>query len=317
MFSAKGEQIVQNKVSIIVPVYKVERELDRCVQSLFKQTYKNLEIILVDDGSPDKCPELCENYAEMDKRVKVIHKENGGLSDARNAGLKQATGEYILYVDSDDYIDLDTRERFIKAAGNQKIDIIVGNAIMENPDGKELMIHSATPSGITYTAKQFIMSAVKAYQWYAPAWLNMYRRDFLLDNQLYFKKGIYFEDVQMLPRVFLRAKKITCIDGTFYHYIIRENSIMTSQKDEKKKNDSIQNLKEWKEQFDLVDDVDLKKCLYGMLVKMYIHECRQYGITTKEIEGMDARFILRNSLNYRERLKATMWLCFPMLLIKQ
>lgn len=317
MFSAKGEQIVQNKVSIIVPVYKVERELDRCVQSLFKQTYKNLEIILVDDGSPDKCPELCENYAEMDKRVKVIHKENGGLSDARNAGLKQATGEYILYVDSDDYIDLDTCERFINAAGNQKIDIIVGNAIMENPDGKEMMIHSATPSGITYTAKQFIMSAVKAYQWYAPAWLNMYRRDFLLDNQLYFKKGIYFEDVQMLPRVFLRAKKITCIDGTFYHYIIRENSIMTSQKDEKKKNDSIQNLKEWKEQFDLVDDVDLKKCLYGMLVKMYIHECRQYGITTKEIEGMDARFILRNSLNYRERLKATMWLCFPMLLIKQ
>ena len=317
MFSAKGEQIVQNKVSIIVPVYKVERELDRCVQSLFKQTYNNLEIILVDDGSPDKCPELCENYAEMDKRVKVIHKENGGLSDARNAGLKQATGEYILYVDSDDYIDLDTCERFIKAAGNQKIDIIVGNAIMENPDGKEMMIHSATPSGITYTAKQFIMSAVKAYQWYAPAWLNMYRRDFLLDNQLYFKKGIYFEDVQMLPRVFLQAKKITCIDGTFYHYIIRENSIMTSQKDEKKKNDSIQNLKEWKEQFDLVDDVDLKKCLYGMLVKMYIHECRQYGITTKEIEGMDARFILRNSLNYRERLKATMWLCFPMLLIKQ
>lgn len=316
MFSAKGEQIVQNKVSIIVPVYKVERELDRCVQSLFKQTYNNLEIILVDDGSPDKCPELCENYAEMDKRVKVIHKENGGLSDARNAGLKQATGEYILYVDSDDYIDLDTCERFIKAASNQKIDIIVGNAIMEKPDGKEMMIHSATPSGITYTAKQFIMSAVKAYQWYAPAWLNMYRRDFLLDNQLYFKKGIYFEDVQMLPRVFLQAKKITCIDGTFYHYIIRENSIMTSQKDEKKKNDSIQNLKEWKEQFDLVDDVDLKECLYGMLVKMYIHECRQYGITTKEIEGMDARFILRNSLNYRERLKATMWLCFPRLLIK-
>lgn len=316
MFSAKGEQIVQNKVSIIVPVYKVERELDRCVQSLFKQTYNNLEIILVDDGSPDKCPELCENYAEMDKRVKVIHKENGGLSDARNAGLKQATGEYILYVDSDDYIDLDTCERFIKAAGNQKIDIIVGNAIMEKSDGKEMMIHSATPSGITYTAKQFIMSAVKAYQWYAPAWLNMYRRDFLLDNQLYFKKGIYFEDVQMLPRIFLQAKKITCIDGTFYHYIIRENSIMTSQKDEKKKNDSIQNLKEWKEQFDLVDDVDLKECLYGMLVKMYIHECRQYGITTKEIEGMDARFILRNSLNYRERLKATMWLCFPRLLIK-
>lgn len=308
---------MQDKVSIIVPVYKVERELDRCVQSLFKQTYKNLEIILVDDGSPDQCPKLCENYAEMDKRVKVIHKENGGLSDARNAGLKQASGEYILYVDSDDYIDLDACERFIKAADNQKIDIIVGNAIMEKPDGKEMMIHSAIPTGIIYTAKQFIMSAVNAYQWYAPAWLNMYRREFLLDNQLYFKRGIYFEDVQMLPRVFLPAKKITCVDGTFYHYIIRENSIMTSQKDEKKKNDSIQNLKEWKEQFDLIDDVALKKCLYGMLVKMYIHECRKYGITTHEIEGMNARFIFDNCLNYKERLKSAMWLCFSKLLIKQ
>lgn len=302
---------MQEKISIIVPVYKVERELNRCVQSLLKQTYKNLEIILVDDGSPDQCPELCERYAEIDERVKVIHKQNGGLSDARNVGLKQATGEYILYVDSDDYIDEDACERFIKAAGNQKIDIIVGNAIMEKPDGKEMMIHSATPSGITYTAKRFIMSAINAYQWYAPAWLNMYRREFLLDNQLYFKKGIYFEDVQMLPRVFLRAKKITCIDGTFYHYIIRENSIMTSQKDEKKKNDSIQNLKEWKEQFDKIEDVELQKCLYGMLIKMYIHECRLYDISEWKIEKMNFPFCLKNALNAKEKATVVLFAKMP------
>ena len=220
------------------------------MQSLLKQTYKNLEIILVDDGSPDRCPILCDQYAMEDERIRVIHKKNGGLSDARNAGLNLATGEYVLYVDSDDYIELDSCERLISATSDGQVDIVVGNAIMEKPDGNEKMIHSATPAGFIYSAKDFVEKAVCESQWYAPAWLNMYRRKFLLDNELYFKKGIYFEDVQMLPRVFLPAKKITCIDETFYHYIIRENSIMTSQRDEKKKNDSVKNLKEWKNQFD-------------------------------------------------------------------
>ena len=298
---------MQEKISIIVPVYKVEKELNRCVQSLLKQTYKNLEIILVDDGSPDQCPTLCERYAEIDRRVKVIHKKNGGLSDARNVGLKQATGEYILYVDSDDYIDFDACERLIKPIGSQNIDIVVGNAVLEKIDGVEMMLHSATPPGKIYTAKEFIMRAVHAYQWYAPAWLNMYRREFLLDNKLYFKRGIYFEDVQMLPRVFMSAQKITCIEGTFYHYIIRENSIMTSQRNEKKKNDSIQNLKEWKNQFDLLDDKALQKCMYGMLVKMYIHECQLYDIHDFIIHGMDFSFCFNNALNIREKIKVLMF----------
>ena len=127
------------KISIIVPVYKVERELDRCVKSLLGQTYQNIEIILVDDGSPDCCPEMCDEFARQDNRVKVVHKKNGGLSDARNAGLKVASGEYILYVDSDDYIDIDSCERFMKARNNENIDIIVGNAIMEKKDGNELI----------------------------------------------------------------------------------------------------------------------------------------------------------------------------------
>ena len=106
---------MQGKISIIVPVYKVEEELERCVQSLVNQTYKNIEIILVDDGSPDRCPLLCDEYAQKDSRVRVIHKKNGGLSDARNVGLQATTGEYVLYIDSDDYIDLDSCERFLKA----------------------------------------------------------------------------------------------------------------------------------------------------------------------------------------------------------
>lgn len=302
---------MQGKISIIVPVYKVEEELERCVQSLVNQTYKNIEIILVDDGSPDRCPKLCDQYALEDNRIYVVHKKNGGLSDARNAGLERATGEYVLYVDSDDYIDVDACERFMSATDVQDVDIVVGNAIMEKSDGCEMMVHTATPTGTIYGAKEFIIRAISSYQWYAPAWLNMYRREYLLDNNLFFKKGIYFEDVQMLPRVFLPAKKIACMEGTFYHYIIRDNSIMTSKKDIKKQSDSIQNLREWKEQFDHVQDAELRKILYGMLVKCYLHECRVYGITKWEIDGVDFKFVVNNSLNFKEKIKGLLFALLP------
>ena len=112
-------------ISIIVPVYNVEQYLDRCVKSLLQQTYKNLEIILVDDGSPDRCGQMCDNYAKLDSRVLVIHKENGGLSDARNAGLSHAHGEYIAFVDSDDYIEADMISELYNACHNQDADIVV------------------------------------------------------------------------------------------------------------------------------------------------------------------------------------------------
>ena len=94
-------------ISIVIPVYKVELYLEKCIESIINQTYKNLEIIIVDDGSPDNCPQICDEYSKKDKRIKVIHKENGGLSDARNAGIDIATGKYIAFVDSDDYVSDD------------------------------------------------------------------------------------------------------------------------------------------------------------------------------------------------------------------
>lgn len=295
-------------VSIIVPVYKVENELGRCVQSLINQTYKDIEIILVDDGSPDSCPKLCDQYAKENDRIKVIHKENGGLSDARNAGLKQAAGDYIIYVDSDDYIDLDSCERLMNAVGKEKIDIVVGNAIMEKPDGKEMMLHSATPAGTIYSAKEFIIKSIEAYQWYAPAWLNMYRREYLLANDLYFKKGIYFEDMQMLPRVFLPAEKITSINGTFYHYVVREDSIMTSScRDTAKIKDSLDIYGEWFERFRKVNDIELQRCLYGILIKYYISNCRVRGIEGFVIDGMDFSFCFNNALNAKEKVKVVLF----------
>lgn len=114
-------------VSIIIPVYKVEKELGRCVDSVLCQTLGDIEVILVDDGSPDDCPRICDDYALADSRVKVVHKQNGGLSDARNFGLAEATGDYIMFVDSDDSIELDACERLLRLATDSHADIVLGD----------------------------------------------------------------------------------------------------------------------------------------------------------------------------------------------
>ncbi|MEZ4357074.1 MAG: glycosyltransferase family 2 protein [Eubacteriales bacterium] len=119
------------KVSVIVPIYNVEQHLKKCIDSIIGQTYTNLEIILVDDGSPDNCPAICDEYKGKDNRIKVIHKENGGISDARNAGIKEATGKYIAFVDSDDWLDYDLLNDWVKCAERNNAD-----AVCYNPDIK-------------------------------------------------------------------------------------------------------------------------------------------------------------------------------------
>ena len=116
----------EDLITIVIPIYKVENYLDKCVKSVINQTYKNLEIILVDDGSPDNCPKKCDEYEKKDTRIKVIHKENGGLSDARNAGIDIAKGKYITFIDSDDYIDSDYVETYYNKIKNCNYDVVVG-----------------------------------------------------------------------------------------------------------------------------------------------------------------------------------------------
>ena len=130
------------KISIVVPVYNVENELSRCIDSLINQTFKNIEIILVDDGSTDSSPLICDEYSKKDNRIIVVHKSNGVLSDARNVGIEKSSGEYFLLIDSDDYIDVDSCERFEEIICATNADIIVSNAIQEREDGIEYMEHT-------------------------------------------------------------------------------------------------------------------------------------------------------------------------------
>ena len=135
-------------ISVIVPVYKVERYLDECVESIVNQTYHNLEIVLVDDGSPDNCPQMCDDWAKKDERIRVIHKENGGVSSARNAGLDICTGDYISFIDSDDWIPSNFEEEMLAKAEKLSLDVVIANIRRMKENGIEEIGYLDIPNKI-------------------------------------------------------------------------------------------------------------------------------------------------------------------------
>ncbi len=214
----------QPLISIIVPIYKVESLLDTCVRSLIAQTYTNTEIILVDDGSPDRCGELCDEWAEKDARIRVVHKENGGLSDARNAGLAMATGEYIGFVDSDDWIEPRMYELLYNALCETDADI----AECDRDDFSDE--HPATPftaEAITkhvYTAEQALAELIVDGALRQTVWNKLYRAELVTDPL--FPVGKLNEDEFWTYKVFGQANTIVHIDAKLYHYYQREGSII-------------------------------------------------------------------------------------------
>lgn len=302
---------MKNKlISIVVPIYNVEKELHRCVESILKQTYENIEIILVDDGSPDNCPNICDNYAKLDKRVKVIHKKNGGLSDARNVGLKAATGDYILYVDSDDYIELDSCEKLMVGM-IEDVDFVVGACREIRGTKIKFQKHSNIPEYRVFSSEEFVIKSIECNEWYAPAWLNLYNRNFLLRNELFYKKGYLFEDLEILLRLYLSAKKVTYVDYPFYNYIIRENSIMTSSNSPDKVNSILKIYEDWMDTISKVQDKNYQRYLYGILIRYYLRTCRIHKIIGWKIKGMNFSFSYKYALNSKEKIKIIYFTLFP------
>lgn len=292
-------------ISIVVPIFKVEDYLNRCVQSLINQTYSAIEIILVDDGSPDRCPDMCNNFAKQDKRIKVIHKENGGLSDARNCGLKAANGEYVLFVDSDDYIDINACSEFVKAIGIQEPDIVVGAAKRIESGKTTYMRHQIAAAGQVFTGEQYLKTILASGTMYMAAWLNLYRRTFLLDNRLGFKVGLLHEDEQFTPRAFLKAEVVIATDIVFYNYIVREDSI-TKKKDLSLNGiHIIQTCYELADIYENLDDDNLKKLLDDNLVTKYLYGFQIGKLYQKNYKNLiDKKFIWQRALSAKNRRKA-------------
>ena len=209
-------------VSIIVPIYNIEGYIRECVGSILAQTYPDFELILVDDGSPDNCGRICDEYAEKDVRIKVIHKENGGLTSARNAGLSVAKGDWIMHVDGDDWIEPDMIESLIEAAKVTKADLVFGDYMKYGPYAGN---HKLPTWSID---KKDSMSRYIAYSM-TTIWGSIAKRSLYTEHSLKSPDGVsYCEDFHLIVRLCHFAKKIVNVHRPFYHYRYRPTSIMSN-----------------------------------------------------------------------------------------
>lgn len=210
-------------ISVIVPIFKVEDYLDRCVSSIVNQTYPNLEIILVDDGSPDHCPAMCDTWAAKDARIKVIHKQNGGLSDARNAGMAAATGELLGFVDSDDWIAPDMYERLYQHLTEDHSDMAACGVEMVWEDGTDSRM--LTRPGSRVLEREEAMRAIIEESWLKqPVWYKLYKTALVRD--IPFPIGKCHEDVFWSYQAVGAANRVSVFDSPCYFYRQRSNSIM-------------------------------------------------------------------------------------------
>lgn len=216
------------KLSIIVPIYGVEQYLPKCVDSLLNQDIpsSDFEIILVDDGGHDKCPLICDEYAAIHKNIRVIHRENGGLSAARNSGIEVAQGEYIMFVDSDDYIEPNVLSGLLEQAERDNLDVLRYRLHYVNPMYEVFNPYKIDPfKGNDYSKMptdgvSFLNSRMNT-QCYA--WQYILKRE-LLEGCI-FTPGIYFEDTDWTPRMLERAKRVASTETVAYNYLMREGSI--------------------------------------------------------------------------------------------
>ncbi|MBE5740949.1 MAG: glycosyltransferase [Clostridiales bacterium] len=296
-----------SKISVIIPVYKVEKYLDKCVESVVNQTYKNLEIILVDDGSPDRCPQMCDEWAKKDERIKVVHKQNGGLSSARNAGMEVATGEYIAFLDSDDFVDITMYQKLYDKMLEERSDICMCGITHVYEDGNTQIIKE---TNLTNLNKENVFKYLIVYNSYVEknifytdnimgsVWRSLYKKE-LLDNLLF--TNIYCEDIIFMIDVFQRVNKISAVDENLYYYLQRQGSI-TKVCNESQIRKHIDFAKLMKEKIYGYVDEDAYKAQLFHMYETPVSMCIYYK--NKELFKRSVNDKFLSSLNTKENYKA-------------
>lgn len=303
-------------ISIVVPIYNVEQYLDKCIESILKQTYENIEIILVNDGSTDNSANICNKYEKKDTRIKVIHKKNGGLSDARNIGINNAKGKYIIFIDSDDWIDINMVKNLYSISLKYNADIVQGeyieaykeDDIIKNNMNKEEIICNSDQMLESLYGDKYVKSVV--------VWNKIYKKD-LFEN-IRFPKGKLNEDEFTTYKIFHKAKVIVDTDITVYYYRQREGSIMRSGF-KKNRLDILEAFIERQEYFKINKMYKLEKItearICGLLKYFYVvvnnSNIKNKKIILKEIKKeMKKRYIafIRNN-NINNSGKLTLTLC--------
>lgn len=232
------------KLSIIIPCYGVEKYLDRCMKTIVNQTIKDIEIILVDDGSPDKVPQLCDEWAKKDSRIRVIHKQNGGLGFARNSGLDVATGEYVAFVDSDDYVDSSMYETLWNEARASNADVVFCGFKTEQRNGiwKDSNEVSSRTEWKNEDVRNFMLDMIacapyvkEERRFQMSVWHSIYRRSIIEDNNIRFhsEREVVSEDIPFQVDFLTKAKKVVYLPQTFYFYCLNGTSLTATFRPEK------------------------------------------------------------------------------------
>lgn len=216
------------KISIIAPVYQVEKYIGQCIESVINQTFKNFELILIDDGSKDKSGNICDEYAKRDKRIHVVHTENKGAASARNRGLDLATGKYIAFVDGDDYLAENMLDKLYKVITQENCDVVVCDFLNlhANPDKDfSLQLSDSKVSGREILSH---LKNQKNYGVWTIVWNKLYKKEILKD--LRFPEGKYFEDEIFSDQLYLRCNEVQVISDVLYYHRVLETSTMNTQK---------------------------------------------------------------------------------------
>lgn len=212
----------KSKISVVVPIYNVEYYLRRCIESIINQSYKNLEIILVDDGSPDACPEICDDYVKKDDRIKVIHQENSGVSVARNNGIKLATGEYLVFVDGDDFLEFNMIEECVNIVEKNNLDILLFDWYDDFGYKKiKKFLSKNYLKNRDMVFQGILWDKIPSYPW------NKFFRRSLWNNVQFFENTT-FEDLAVMPEVFDKAEKIGYLNKHLYNYNCVNSASITS-----------------------------------------------------------------------------------------
>ncbi len=204
-----------NKVSIIVPIYNEEKNLKKCIESLINQTYKNLEIILINDGSTDNSKKVIDSY--KDKRIVAIHKKNTGIGDTRNTGIAKSTGDYIMFVDSDDYIELNYVEVLLKSLNENKADLAISNYYLDTPS-KTYEIDLKNLKTTSIKEDEDLLCKINL-----SPWNKLYKKDLLTNNNNKFPYKVKYEDVPFVVEAVIKASKISFVPNYLYHYVIKKS----------------------------------------------------------------------------------------------
>jgi len=255
------------EISVIVPVYKVEKYIEKCVDSILAQSFTDFELWLVDDGSPDNCGAICDAYAEMDARVKVIHKKNGGLSDARNAALDVMQGKYVFFVDSDDWIASDALESTHTALKRTGAKVATGNIVSVYEDGREKTLYAPTQEEKILRGEEMLTTLLRPN-----AWNRLYDAEVFRD--LRYPVGRLYEDVFLYHRILERIDSMVLTGKNSYYYLVRTGSIMNMAYNIKFTDivDAVYERAEWLEhigQDDLADETRL--FVYSQVAAAYAH----------------------------------------------